>query len=287
MTLARAHRVGVCSWSLRPESAADLAVRVRGLGFEAVQLALDPIRLNRPGWGEIASINALRNSGLRVLSGMMGMEGEDYGTLESIRKTGGVRAQATWGVNIRAAQENARLARRLGIDLVTFHAGFIPHEAGEERRTMIERLRMVIDHFDDCGVRVGFETGQETADTLLGALEELQRPHVGVNFDPANMVLYGMGDPVEALAKLAPRVIQVHIKDALPTKTPGQWGSEVRAGAGAVDWEGFFRTIRSHAIAADLLIEREARERRDADIVAARELIKSHALSESSGGRES
>lgn len=276
MTLEQAHRVGVCSWSLRPGSAADLGARVRALGLRAVQLALDPIRTGAPGWSEIETLNALRAAGVVAVSGMMGMAGEDYSTLESIRLTGGVRPHGTWGRNIRAAQENARLARRLGIGLVTFHAGFIPHAPGEERRLMIERLRMIVDHFDDCGVRVAFETGQESAQTLLHALEELARPHAGVNFDPANMILYGMGDPVEALASLAPRVVQVHVKDAQPSPTPGRWGSEVRAGTGAVDWRGFFRVLRSRGLGVDLVIEREAGETRDADIVAARELIAAH-----------
>lgn len=283
MTFEQAHRVGVCSWSLRPESAAELAARVRALGLASVQLALDPIRTGRRGWGEVETINALRAAGVGAISGMMGMAGEDYSTLDSIKRTGGVRSHATWGCNIRAAQENARLARRLGIGLVTFHAGFIPHEAGEDRRLMIERLRMIVDHFDDCGVRVAFETGQESADTLMHALDELARPHAGVNFDPANMILYGMGDPVESLAKLAPRVVQVHVKDAMPTTTPGQWGSEVRAGTGAVDWGGFFRVVRSHGLGADLVIEREAGEQRETDIVAACELISSH-LSVGVGG---
>jgi L-ribulose-5-phosphate 3-epimerase len=278
-----AHRVGVCSWSLRPPSADDLAKRVGALGLSAVQLALDPIRRNDAGWGEIETLNALRSHGLSVLSGMMGMAGEDYSTLESIRRTGGVRPQATWGENLRAAQANARLARRLGIGLVTFHAGFIPHDSGPERRAMIERLRMMIDHFDDCGVRVAFETGQESADTLLEALGELNRPHAGVNFDPANMILYGMGDPVAALKRLASRVVQLHIKDAVPTRQAGEWGDEVPAGRGAVCWAELFDAVRSCGLAADLVIEREAGEGRDADIAAARDLLAKAGFAAASG----
>jgi sugar phosphate isomerase/epimerase len=257
---------------------------VKAIGLHAVQLALDPVRTGRPGWGEIETINALRSHGVSVLSGMMGMVGEDYSTLESIKRTGGVRQQATWGENLRAAEENARLARRLGVGLVTFHAGFIPHDAGDERRTMVERLRMMIDHFDDCGVRVAFETGQESAETLLQALEELHRPHAAVNFDPANMILYGMGDPVAALEMLAPRVIQIHIKDAVPCGKAGEWGREARAGDGKVDWKRFFETVRARGLAADLVIEREGGEGRDADIAAARDLLIRHGFGSDTGG---
>lgn len=273
MTFCSANRVGVCSWSLQPATARDLAAALRRLQVRHVQLALDPIREGLPGWGEIETVSALRSAGIAVISGMMGAIGEDYSSLESIARTGGVRPDQHWGGNLRAAQDTARLARRLRLPLVTLHAGFIPHHAGPERRTMIDRLRSIVDQFDACGVRVGFETGQESADTLREALAELNRPHVGVNFDPANMILYGMGDPVEALGKLAPHVIQIHIKDATPTRTPGQWGQEVRAGTGAVDWSAFFRIIRDRGLAADLVIEREAGDAREADIAAAAQML--------------
>ena len=104
----------------------------------------------------------------------------------------------------------ADLAGEAGLDLVTLHAGFIPHAADDPlREVMLERLRQVVDVFAQRGIRTGFETGQETASTMLEALEDLGRPEAGVNFDPANMILYGMGDPLEGLRILAPRVLQV------------------------------------------------------------------------------
>ena len=89
-------------------------------------------------------------------------------------------------------------------------------------------------------------------------MADLDHPAAGVNFDPANMILYGMGDPVAALRALEPHVRQVHVKDALPSATPGEWGSEVRAGTGRVDWPAFFAIARELGVA--FLIEREAGE---------------------------
>jgi sugar phosphate isomerase/epimerase len=133
------------------------------------------------------------------------------------------------------------------------------------------------------GVRLGLETGQESAETLLAVLEELDVSTVGVNFDPANMLLYGMGDPVEALERLAHRVLQVHVKDALPTRMPGTWGSEVPAGEGAVDWGRFFDVLRAHALDVDLVIEREAGAQRVDDVRAARALVERE-LARTGGG---
>jgi L-ribulose-5-phosphate 3-epimerase len=269
-------RVGVCSWSLRSPDAVHLAASAARIGVARVQLALDPIRERRAGWGEIQTVHALHARGITIASGMMGTLGEDYSSRESIARTGGVRPDATWGANFRAAEQNARLARRLGLDLVTLHAGFIPHEGNAERETLIRRLRQIIDVFDDCGVRIAFETGQESADTLLFALESIDRPHVGVNFDAANMILYGMGDPVAALAKLGPRVVQVHIKDAVPATMAGTWGEEVRAGSGAVDWTRLFDTLHASGFAGGLIVEREAGESRLDDAIAGRNLVFEH-----------
>lgn len=264
------HRIGVCSWSLRPESPQDLADKVRACGLSRVQIALDPLRTGR--WDTRGTVAALAAAGIEVESGMLQTHGEDYSSLAAIARTGGLRPDATWSKNLEAARANAKVARSLGLELVTFHAGFLPEERGDpERDKLIGRLRTCCEVFADQGVRLGFETGQETAHTLLGVLEDLDHPAAGVNFDPANMILYGMGDPVAALRTLRDHVRQIHVKDALPSNTAGEWGSEVRVGTGGVDWQAFFGVARELGVA--FLIEREAGEARTADIAAARALV--------------
>jgi sugar phosphate isomerase/epimerase len=271
-------RLGVCSWSLRPENSRDLVEKTVRTGIRGVQLALTPL-VERPA--EFAdSAERLRGAGVAILSGMLETVGEDYSTIARIAETGGVRPDATWPATRSRAAAVARLAGELGLPLVTFHAGFLPHDRRDpERSVMLARLREVIDLFADRGVAVAFETGQEPADTLADCLEELARPSVGVNFDPANMILYGAGDPVAAIRRLAPWVRQVHVKDALPAATPGTWGSEVPAGEGAVDWTGFLTAVRGLPRPVDLVIEREAGDRREEDVRTAATLLARHGIS--------
>jgi L-ribulose-5-phosphate 3-epimerase len=120
---------------------------------------------------------------------------------------------------------------------------------------------------------IGLETGQEAAATMAGFLKKLDRPNVGVNFDPANMILYDKGDPVAALRTLGPWLKQCHLKDAVRTKTPGTWGEEVRFGTGQVDWKAFFQALATVGFKGNLCIEREAGSQRVADIRAAREYV--------------
>jgi len=267
----------VCSWSLRPTSPADLADYVHACGLSSVQLALDPIRSGV--WSADETSELLLSHGIRIGSGMMSTCAEDYSTLESIKATGGLRPDAHWEANLRNAEACAAVATRFGLPLVTLHAGFLPHDSSDPARDrMIDRLRQVADVFAIHNITLALETGQEDADTLLAALHDVNqslRPvaHIGVNFDPANMILYGMGDPLVALQKLLPHVLQVHIKDALPSATPGTWGSEVRVGDGAVDWPRFFANLASADRDIPLVIEREAGESRIADVAHAAAFI--------------
>ena len=272
-------RVAVSSWSLLPRSPRELVERVRAAGLDAVQLALDPVRT---GAMPLERLRAeLQAAGVRVLSGMMAIADGDRGTPESLRRTGGLVSDATWEANLAAAHEDARIAEELAITLVTFDAGFIPPDADDpRRRVLVDRVRLIARVFADRGARVALETGQETADTLADVLAELGDTGVGVNFDPANVILYGTGDPVRALRRLAPWVRQVHIKDAVAADRPGEVGREVPVGEGDVDWTAFFAALRAAELRVDLVIEREAGEQRVADVRRARELIERYVVVE-------
>ena len=263
--------VAVCSWSLQADSPAQLVERVQRTGARAVQLALTPMAEHPEIWGDC--VRMLSTAGSEVASGMLETVGEDYSTLDAIRATGGVVPDVTWEATRARSTKVAKIAGQHGIRLVTFHAGFIPHEAGTERDRLFTRLREIAALFRAEGARIAFETGQESADTLAHALHALGDDSIGVNFDPANMILYGMGDPVAAVKVLAPRIAQVHVKDAQPTKVLGTWGSEVRVGTGAVDWNAFLSSLLEVPATIRLAVEREAGEDRVGDIRAALELL--------------
>jgi sugar phosphate isomerase/epimerase len=257
-----------------------MTATVLRLGLDTVQLALSPMIREPDVWGEAAA--RLRDAGIEIVSGMMTTIGEDYSTLQSIARTGGVRPDEHWEANRAHAAAVADLAARERIGLVTFHAGFIPHDSSDHARgRMLDRLRELAEMFESRGVRMAFETGQESAATLLDALEALGKPQVGVNFDPANMILYGMGDPVEAVRLLSRRIVQVHVKDAVPTKVPGTWGTETPVGSGSVDWPRFLAAAMAIEPAVNFIIERESgvqEHTRESDIMAARDLVAAHRL---------
>jgi L-ribulose-5-phosphate 3-epimerase len=267
-------RLAVCSWSLQPDSPADLLEKLRATGISRLQLNLDPLREAGDLWGGFAAFRD--EHGLETVSGMFGTLGEDYSSLESIRETGGIVPDAHWPQNLENIRVSAGHAAELGLRLVTFHAGFLPHDSADpEYAKLRQRMETVAAVFAGHGIQLALETGQETAGSLRAFLEDLACPNLGVNFDPANMLLYDKGDPIEALRTLAPWLRQVHIKDAVRTSVPGTWGEEVPAGTGQVDWPVFFRTLNELGFSGDLCIEREAGSQRVEDIRRARELVES------------
>jgi sugar phosphate isomerase/epimerase len=267
-----AQRLAVCSWSIRPTDPDNLVRQLQLIGISRVQIALDSIRDRPSVWGKILEV--FRRNNIALVSGMFGTVGEDYSTLESIRRTGGVAPDSTWNENWRSIETNAVIARQLRLKLVTFHAGFLPQEETDPAfKKLFDRVVLIADRFAAKGIDLALETGQETAETLRAFLIRLNRPNVGVNFDPANMILYDKGNPIDALRTLGPWLKQCHIKDAVRTKAQGTWGEEVVVGQGDVKWREFFAALREMKFTGDLCIEREAGPQRVSDICTARQFI--------------
>lgn len=261
-------QLGVCSWSLKATGPADLAEKVKATGLKKVQLALTPHR-NDPGlWGGVEDV--LKENGISIVSGMFGTVGEDYTSPETIRKTGGIVPDEHWEENLQIARDAACLAGKMGIPYVSAHAGFFPHESTDPSfNKLIKRIEAITEVFSEHNLELIFETGQETADTLLMFFDELDKrgiTNAGVNFDPANMLLYDMDDPVQALQKLIPRVKQIHAKDGKRPDVPGTWGAEVVVGTGEVDWNAFIKILVENDYTGNLVFEREAGDDRIGDI---------------------
>ena len=273
-----AERIAVCSWSLQPASAEDLIAKVQAVAIPRVQLHLNPLFEGGGGrhsegsaedWS--GTFEKLAAAGIEVVSGMITTFGEDYTSHATIKETGGLVPDQHWACNEAMARQAAALAGANGIKLVSFHAGFIPHQAGPQRDELVRRMQVVAGFFQINGVDLILETGQEDAQSLADFLLAVGKTNVGVNFDPANMLLYGMGEPVAALRQLAPFLKQVHIKDATASPAPGAWGSEVVVGTGEVDWPAFMGVLDEAGYEGPLVIEREAGEDRQADIRAAQQ----------------
>ncbi len=252
----------------------DLVDRVQQLKLGHVQLALGSL-MNMEAAQRESELAILRDSGLTVLSGMIGFTGEDYSTIARIRETGGFLPDDQWPDRKQRTEQAGKLCQAMGVKQLTTHIGFVPPSNHEQYPVMTQRLREVAALLEACGVELLLETGQEGASELLQFLNDLGCRNVAVNFDPANMILYGAGDPIEAVRTLGRHIHQVHIKDATLSDQPAvTWGREVPFGTGQVGAKAFLAALRETGYTGALVIEREAGGDRLGDVTIAIESIR-------------
>ena len=274
-----ADKLGVCSWSFRLplDKVAD---EMKKLNLKRIHLALQPFLEGTSRHGVAEGADALEKVKARIASGewvlsatMIGFPQENYSTLETIRKTGGVVPDDAWEANKKIVLVGAKLSAELKSPILTLHAGFLDESDPVALKKYTDRVKFIVDTCGEAGVKVAFETGQETAADLAKFLPTV--PGAGVNFDPANMILYGKGNPVEAVRVLAPWIKHVHLKDAVQTKKPGTWGTEVPWGDGEVDAPRFLAELNAAGYKGNFAIEREGGNDRTGDIaLAAQRLLK-------------
>ncbi len=265
-----AERIGVCSWSWRLPMR-GVAREMAKADVKGIHLALGPFIApdERHGAAEDAAALAFVKERIAkgewvLMSTMVGMVGEDYSTLETIRETGGIVPDRHWEANKRIVTAGARLTQELGCKYMSTHAGFLDESNPKALKKYVERVTWMRDECRKYGVVLLLESGQETAEDLAAFLPRV--PGVGVNFDPANMILYAKGRPREAVRVLVPWIRQVHVKDARETKKPGTWGEEVPWGAGEVGGEAFLAELEALGFKGNYVVEREAGSDRPGDI---------------------
>ena len=214
----------MCSWSLQVKSIAELKSFLEQLGTNIVQIACgDP---HHASWEEGDRMPAVALESDIVMTGaMLGFPGEDYTTPQTIKETGGFGNPALCAERIERLKWGIQRTMALGLSGSLTARGLF---AGPGR----ERPDRGSGSFGEAGklaaakgITLAFETGQETADLLRLTLDELGLPNLKVNFDPANMLLYDMGDPIRAVEILGPDIRSVHVKDARRPTVAGPVGT--------------------------------------------------------------
>ena len=253
----RGHQIGVCSWSLRPNGTEDLLEKMRALGVDHVHLSLGSL-LALDDTAREADLQLLRNSGVTVTAGQIGFAGEDYSSLISIRKTGGLVPDARWPERKELALRAGRLANTLGIAGMSLHAGFLPQSNDPAYGPVLARVCEIAEPLVALGVHLLLETGQETANELLQFLNDLRCQNVLANFDPANLLMYGVGDPLDSVSVLGRHIQHVHLKDAISSDQPGtKWGKEADLGRGQVPILQILDALGDVGYGGPIVIERE------------------------------
>jgi len=166
-----------------------------------------------------------------------------------------VKFRAARVKQLKAASD---FARKIGVKAVHTHCGFIPENPNDPNyEGTVKALKEVISHVRKNGQHFLYETGQESPITLLRAIMDVGLDNQQVNLDTANLILYGKGNPVDALDVLGRLVGGLHAKDGLFPTTPKQLGEEVPIGQGKAAFPVLIKKLKKLGYTGPVTIERE------------------------------
>jgi len=228
--------------------------KVRDLGLPSCQVSVgdfDP--------KDVAPLRrALDQNKVEATSCVVGGPGREVWDFYDGPLTIGLVPRDTRATRIAHLKKASDFARQCGIPAVQTHCGFIPENPNDPiYKEAVAAMREVAEYCKGNGQNFRYETGQETPITLVRAMRDVGLDNQGVNFDLANLILYGKANPVDAIETLAPYIQGIHAKDGLFPSNPRQLGEEVPIGKGKVDFPLIIARLKQLQYGGAVTIERE------------------------------
>jgi L-ribulose-5-phosphate 3-epimerase len=228
--------------------------KVHDLNLPTCQAFVDDFE---PGLAERLR-RALDKHGIEATSLVVGGPGKEMWDFYQGPLTIGLVPRETRAARIAHIKKASDFARQCGIPAVQTHCGFIPENPNDEvYRETVTAMREVATYCKRNGQNFRYETGQETPITLVRAIQDVGVDNQGVNFDVANLILYGKANPVDAIELLGPYVQGIHAKDGLWPTNPKELGQEVPIGKGKVDFPRIVARLKELNYRGAVTIERE------------------------------
>jgi L-ribulose-5-phosphate 3-epimerase len=201
---------------------------------------------------------ALLKYGIEATSIVVGGPGKEVWDFYEGPLTIGLVPRETRAARVAHIKKASEFAKECGVPAVQTHCGFIPENPNEELyKETVAAMREVAEYCRRNGQNFRYETGQETPITLVRAIRDVGLDNQGVNFDLANLILYGKANPVDAIEILGPYVQGIHAKDGLWPTNPKDLGEEVAIGKGKVDFARIIARLKDMKYPGAVTIERE------------------------------
>ena len=247
--------IGVFLRSTGRTDPAEALAAAKSLGVDLIQISKLPDRFYTPE-GAQEFDRLMKTAGLRAASVVVVFDGESYQDMEAVEATVGFRPTDLLDARLVYARKCVDFAAALKVGIVTFHMGVLPSDPKDPTyQRMQSAVTSIARYANERGVSIALETGQETAEELARFLDAITVARVGVNFDIANLVLYGKDDPPRALRRLLDRLMSLHIKDGLPPAAPRALGKETRLGEGRGGVKECLTILNEARFAGPLVIE--------------------------------
>lgn len=254
------------SWFFDQEEKALLDEMIDA-GLETVQVLVNDFDLMTEAHAE--QLMKMTEGRLRITSVWCSWTGPSVWNFVDGPGTLGLVPEAYRGHRLMELKRGADFAKQLGVHDMTTHVGFIPEQpCYDGYRGLVAAVSNIAAYCAERDLFFNFETGQETPVTLMRLFSDVGRDNLGINLDPANLIAYGRGNPIDALNIYNGKIRGVHIKDAdYPQGDFYRLGRERLVGEGSVNFPVFLPKLLAGGYQGDLYIEREITGRERADDV--------------------
>ncbi|GGD78147.1 sugar phosphate isomerase/epimerase family protein [Paenibacillus nasutitermitis] len=243
--------------TIQPDSSENMFNPVSEFGLTVCQLCCWDTTYATPEMAERV-IREAKEANVRICAFWAGVPGPQQWNFTEGPVTLGLVPQAYRAERVKALKQWADFAQWIGAPAIITHCGFIPENLTDpEYPAVVEAIREVALYCESKGIGFWFETGQETPIVLLRTIERVGTSNLGINMDPANLVLYGKGNPIDALDVFGRYVRNIHVKDGMYPTDGDHLGKEVRAGEGKVEFPLFMSRLKQIGFTGELIIERE------------------------------
>ena len=220
--------------------------------------------------------NAVKNTGFKITTLWAGWAGPCEWNFTYGPATIGLVPAAYRDTRLATLKKASDFAEKIGVNMIATHVGFIPENPDHpDFAGTVGALRNLCRYMKPKGQYFLFETGQETPVTMLRTIQAIELDNVGINFDTANLILYGKANTLDALDVFGQYVMDTHIKDGGYPMDGLKLGREVAAGQGKANLPAVVKKLGELGYTGAFTIEREiSGEQQVKDIIMARDLLR-------------
>jgi sugar phosphate isomerase/epimerase len=264
MRVPKELEVGLMFWGEKQPQKTIAAVKALGMNCGHLGFAGHVPLANIAGEWRAAA----ESQDFAITSIWAAFEGESYADKPTVLRTVGFIPESTRAERETRAKQIIDTGAAMGLPIFACHIGFVPEDESDPAFIAVRDIvRRLCDHAAQHGMTFALETGQETAPVMMHFIRAVERPNLKINFDPANMILYGTAEPIGALEIMAPEVVSVHCKDGNwpPKGEADALGTEMPLGQGAVGMDRFVDKLKQIGYRGPLVIEREVSLDQDMD----------------------
>lgn len=267
-------KVGVLVQIDKDSNISEKFAQVKEMGMSSIQLVIWDQSVMTEENAQIIN-KEKNNNNITISAFWCGWEGPNIWDFYDGQLTLGIVPETYRYQRMKNLMNGSDFCKKIDVQYFVTHAGYIPENPYDPSYFgIISCLKTIVNKCSENNQTFLFETGQETPVTLKRAISDIGCENIGINLDPANLVMYGKANPVDALDVFGEYVKGIHAKDGCYPTDGYNLGKEMPLGQGKVDFPKLICKLKELGYSGDITIEREITgNQQKKDIIMAKDML--------------